>query len=46
VFAGLVSNFGYRQYLMVWQVKGLWDFLRGKKTWDKFARKGFAVGTG
>jgi cellulose synthase/poly-beta-1,6-N-acetylglucosamine synthase-like glycosyltransferase len=46
VLVGLISNFGYRQYLMAWQVKGLWDFLRGKKTWDKFARKGFAVGTG
>jgi cellulose synthase/poly-beta-1,6-N-acetylglucosamine synthase-like glycosyltransferase len=44
VFAGIVSNFGYRQYLVAWQLRGLWDFLRGKKTWDKFARKGFALG--
>jgi cellulose synthase/poly-beta-1,6-N-acetylglucosamine synthase-like glycosyltransferase len=41
---GFVSNFGYRQYLVVWQLRGLWDFLKGKKTWDKFARKGFATG--
>jgi cellulose synthase/poly-beta-1,6-N-acetylglucosamine synthase-like glycosyltransferase len=44
VVAGILSNFGYRQYLMGWQVRGLWDFLKGKKTWDKFARKGFAPG--
>lgn len=40
--AGFVSNFGYRQYLVAWQLKGLWDFLKGKQGWDKFARKGFA----
>ena len=43
--AGFVSNFGYRQYLVAWQLKGLWDFLKGKQGWDKFARKGFATGT-
>jgi cellulose synthase/poly-beta-1,6-N-acetylglucosamine synthase-like glycosyltransferase len=40
--AGFLSNFGYRQYLVAWQLKGLWDFLKGKQGWDKFARKGFA----
>jgi cellulose synthase/poly-beta-1,6-N-acetylglucosamine synthase-like glycosyltransferase len=40
--AGMVSNFGYRQYLVAWQLKGLYDFLKGKQGWDKFARKGFA----
>lgn len=42
--AGFISNFGYRQYLVVWQLKGLMDFFKGKKGWDKFARKGFAPG--
>ena len=42
VLAGFLSNFGYRQFLVGWQLKGLWDFLKGKKGWDKFARKGFA----
>ena len=42
LFAGFISNFGYRQYLVAWQLKGLWDFLKGKQGWDKFARKGFA----
>jgi hypothetical protein len=40
--AGFVSNLGYRQYLVAWQLKGLYDFLKGKQGWDKFARKGFA----
>jgi hypothetical protein len=46
VVSGVLSNFGYRQYLVAWQVRGLWDFLKGKKGWDKFARKGFAPGAG
>lgn len=44
LFAGIVSNIGYRQYLVGWQLKGLYDFTRGRKGWDKFARKGFAPG--
>jgi cellulose synthase/poly-beta-1,6-N-acetylglucosamine synthase-like glycosyltransferase len=43
--AGFVSNIGYRQYLVGWQIKGLIDFFKGKKGWDKFARKGFAPAT-
>ena len=42
---GLVSCFGYRQILLAWQLRGLWDFLKGEKGWDKFARKGFAAET-
>lgn len=42
VFAGLASNLGYRQYLLYWQIKGLKDVIKGKKSWDKFARAGFA----
>jgi cellulose synthase/poly-beta-1,6-N-acetylglucosamine synthase-like glycosyltransferase len=43
--AATIANFGYRQFLVWWQLRGLQDFIRGKKGWDKFARKGFAVGT-
>lgn len=39
---GVIGNLGYRQYLVWWQLKGLRDFLKGRKDWDKFARKGFA----
>jgi cellulose synthase/poly-beta-1,6-N-acetylglucosamine synthase-like glycosyltransferase len=45
LFAGFISNLGYRQYLVFWQLKGLVDFFKGKKGWDKFARKGFAPAT-
>jgi hypothetical protein len=41
---GFLSSFGYRQYLAIWQLRGLWDFLKGKKGWDKFARQGFTAG--
>ena len=37
----LLSNFGYRQFLVVWQIRGLIDYLKGRKDWDKFARRGF-----
>ncbi|MDI1445553.1 glycosyltransferase [Polyangium sp. 6x1] len=42
VLVGVLSNLGYRQYLVFWQLRGLYDFLKGKKGWDKFGRKGFA----
>ena len=42
VLVGFLSNLGYRQYLVFWQLRGLYDFLKGKKGWDKFGRKGFA----
>lgn len=42
ILVGLVSNVGYRQYLVIWQLRGLYDFLKGNKGWDKFGRKGFA----
>jgi hypothetical protein len=42
LFVGFLSNLGYRQYLVLWQLRGLYDFLKGNKGWDKFGRKGFA----
>jgi cellulose synthase/poly-beta-1,6-N-acetylglucosamine synthase-like glycosyltransferase len=41
--AGFVSSFGYRQYLVLWQLRGLVDYLAGKTGWDKFGRRGFAT---
>jgi cellulose synthase/poly-beta-1,6-N-acetylglucosamine synthase-like glycosyltransferase len=41
--SGLLSNLGYRQYLLYWQLRGLKDFFAGRKGWDKFARKGFQL---
>jgi cellulose synthase/poly-beta-1,6-N-acetylglucosamine synthase-like glycosyltransferase len=42
--AGFLSNLGYRQFLLLWQLRGLKDFLSGRKSWDKFARQGFQAG--
>lgn len=42
LLAGLISNLGYRQFILYWQLKGLKDLIKGKKSWDKFARAGFA----
>ncbi len=41
IWYGFLSNFGYRQWIVWYQLKGFKDFLAGKKSWDKFARKGF-----
>jgi len=39
--AGVLENFGYRQLTLWWRLKGIFGFLKGKKGWEKFERKGF-----
>ncbi len=39
---GVVENFGYRQLMAYWRLKGLIDFLRNKQGWGVMTRKGFA----
>lgn len=41
--AAVAENFGYRQVLLWWRARGLWDYLRGRRAWDKLGRKGFAA---
>ncbi len=41
VFAAIIENLGYRQLTVWWRMKALVDFIKGKKGWDKFERKGF-----
>lgn len=36
-----IENLGYRQIHAWWQFMGLFDFLKGKKSWGKMIRKGF-----
>ncbi len=36
-----LENLGYRQIHAWWQSKGLYDFMKGKKSWGKMIRKGF-----
>jgi hypothetical protein len=38
----LLENFGYRQLTVYWRLRGLWNFLRGRKDWGAMDRKGFA----
>lgn len=38
---GILENLGYRQLTAWWRFKAIIDFLRGKKGWEKFERKGF-----
>jgi cellulose synthase/poly-beta-1,6-N-acetylglucosamine synthase-like glycosyltransferase len=38
----LLENFGYRQLTLVWRLRGLWNFLRGRGDWGTMTRRGFA----
>ena len=37
----LAENFGYRQMTLLWRIRGIWSYLRGKKAWGAMTRKGF-----
>ena len=37
----LLENLGYRQVILWWRIRGIWDYYFGKKGWEKFERKGF-----
>lgn len=39
------ENLGYRQLTVIWRLKGIWNFLRGSKSWGAMERRGFAVQT-
>ena len=36
----LLENLGYRQLTVVWRLKGLLKYLRGKKDWGVMERRG------
>jgi cellulose synthase/poly-beta-1,6-N-acetylglucosamine synthase-like glycosyltransferase len=40
VFWALIENFGYRQRTVVWRVRGIWKYLRGRKDWGAMERRG------
>jgi hypothetical protein len=42
ILYALIENFGYRQLSIWWRLKGVVDYLRGKKTWEKFDRIGMS----
>jgi cellulose synthase/poly-beta-1,6-N-acetylglucosamine synthase-like glycosyltransferase len=39
----VLENFGYRQLVDWWRLRGLWDVVRRRQGWGEMRRKGFAV---
>ena len=37
----ILGDFTFAQLRLIWQLKGIYSLLKGKKSWDKFSRKGF-----
>lgn len=46
VLYAILENFGYRQLTLWWRTRGIVDYLRGKRGWEKFERKGFTMQKG
>ena len=42
VLWAVLENLGYRQLTVWWRLRGIASYLRGKKSWGKMRRKGFA----
>jgi cellulose synthase/poly-beta-1,6-N-acetylglucosamine synthase-like glycosyltransferase len=40
--AAVLENFGYRQLNSWWRFRGLWEWMRGVKSWGEMTRKGFS----
>jgi cellulose synthase/poly-beta-1,6-N-acetylglucosamine synthase-like glycosyltransferase len=43
-YLAVLENFGYRQLVTFWRVRGTLRFLRGEKAWGEMTRKGFGRG--
>ncbi|BAS10561.1 glycosyl transferase [Arthrobacter sp. Hiyo4] len=41
LFWSIVEGIGYRQLTVVWRLRGLWRYWRGKTDWGTMSRKGF-----
>ncbi|ODT03970.1 MAG: glycosyl transferase [Gemmatimonadetes bacterium SCN 70-22] len=39
----VLESFGYRQLTVVWRLRGIWKFLRGRTDWGRMERRGFAA---
>jgi cellulose synthase/poly-beta-1,6-N-acetylglucosamine synthase-like glycosyltransferase len=39
----IVESLGYRQLTVVWRLRGLWRYLRGRSDWGAMARRGFSA---
>lgn len=36
-----LENLGYRQIVLWWRIRGIWDYYFGQMGWEKFERKEF-----
>ena len=43
--ASIIENFGYRQMLQFFRLRGIWHFLKGNKSWAAVPRLGLANST-
>lgn len=43
VAAATVENLGYRQLTLLWRLRGLWKYLRGRRDWGVMTRRGFGT---
>jgi cellulose synthase/poly-beta-1,6-N-acetylglucosamine synthase-like glycosyltransferase len=41
--AAVLENFGYRQLNSWWRFRGLWEWMRGVKSWGEMTRMGFSA---
>lgn len=39
----VLESFGYRQLTVLWRLRGLWKFVRGRTDWGRMERRGFAA---
>jgi hypothetical protein len=44
--AGVIENFGPRQAIAAWRLKGLYDWFRGNQSWGVMERRGFGAKAG
>jgi cellulose synthase/poly-beta-1,6-N-acetylglucosamine synthase-like glycosyltransferase len=38
----VLESFGYRQMTVLWRLRGLWKYLRGRTDWGRMERRGFS----
>jgi cellulose synthase/poly-beta-1,6-N-acetylglucosamine synthase-like glycosyltransferase len=43
VLVSLLENFGYRQMILWFRLRGIWGYVRGRKTWGRMTRVGFGA---
>jgi hypothetical protein len=36
----MLENLGYRQRTVIWRLRGIWKYLRGRKDWGAMERRG------